>query len=233
MHAVTPSRRVGLLPISGDPTHATHIDLALAAGEALRLDEVKLILSPVSPHKVGQTQTPFHHRYALAQLALQAEGSGLATFITLTDMEAALSVAIGGHKYGELAPVPTFHTLKVLRQMYPADEFFLLLGSDQWRAFHTWENASGILDNAGIAITPRGDERQGSMRHTLFAVSYHKQHCEVADMGIGRWCVLDSLGSHLSSSHIRDALARGEQEVAGLIPAQLDYIRAHKLYGVK
>ena len=54
-------------------------------------------------------------------------------------------------------PLPsyTIHTLDKLRGEYPAHEFHLIIGSDNWAGFYRWREAERILAEHHLIIYPR------------------------------------------------------------------------------
>ena len=54
-------------------------------------------------------------------------------------------------------PLPsyTIRTLKTLKEKYPENEFYLIIGSDNWLIFDRWKDYQEILDNYPIFIYPR------------------------------------------------------------------------------
>src|SRR5690606_9654899 len=65
---------VGLLGGTFDPIHHGHLDVALAARQALGLDEVRLIPARHPPHRTRPVASAAH-RFAMAALAVSSEPS--------------------------------------------------------------------------------------------------------------------------------------------------------------
>ena len=61
--------RIGILGGTLDPIHLGHLDAALAAREALRLDSVIITPAHVPPHR-SRPVTSAYHRFAMAALAV-------------------------------------------------------------------------------------------------------------------------------------------------------------------
>jgi nicotinate-nucleotide adenylyltransferase len=88
---------------------------------------------------------------------------------------------------------------------------FFIIGSDAFAEIQTWRRWEDVV------------------RAVEFIVVARPGH-EIADPSGARVHRLDSVELPVSSSDIRDALARGETP-AELPPAIADYIRDHRLYG--
>ena len=52
-----------------DPVHSGHLSAALAAQQALALDQILFVPARVPPHKRSRNVTAFPHRYAMVALA--------------------------------------------------------------------------------------------------------------------------------------------------------------------
>jgi nicotinate-nucleotide adenylyltransferase len=131
-------KRVGLFGGSFDPVHNAHVALATTALEQLRLDELRWI-------PVGQ---PWQKARRLAAAA---------------DREAMVRLAIAGEPRFVLDRVelrrsgPTF-TLDTVRELVaaePGQQWFLILGQDQYASLHTWRDWRELLGLVTLAIANR------------------------------------------------------------------------------
>ncbi|MEG2332519.1 MAG: nicotinic acid mononucleotide adenylyltransferase, partial [Bacteroides sp.] len=52
-------------------------------------------------------------------------------------------------------PSYTIHTLDRLKEAYPEREFFLIIGSDNWRLFNQWRAPQRIIDENKLLVYPR------------------------------------------------------------------------------
>jgi len=131
-------KRVGLLGGSFNPAHEGHLQLSLAAIEALELDELWWLVSPGNPLKAGAPDmAPYDARL---QSAVEKSAG---TPIRASDFERA-----AGTRY-------TIDTLKALMREYPGDRFIWLMGADTVAEFHRWKDWRDIAQLVPIAVLPR------------------------------------------------------------------------------
>jgi nicotinate-nucleotide adenylyltransferase len=191
-------KRVGLFGGSFDPVHNAHVALATTALEQLRLDELRWI-------PVGQ---PWQKARRLAAAA---------------DREAMVRLAIAGEPRFVLDRVelrrsgPTF-TLDTVRELVaaaePGQQWFLILGQDQYASLHTWRDWRELLGLVTLAIA----NRPGA------ALAVNPQIAR-AEHQVVSLPMMD-----VSSTEVRRRVAAGES-IADLVPDTVArYIEQHRLY---
>ncbi len=213
--------KVGLLGGTFDPVHVGHLQLAKAAIAEIDLDRVLLIPAADPPHKCSTRITPFARRVEMLRLVLGGD----------RDPKAKLELCL---IEGRL-PTPSY-TVDTLRWLQSESgkevDFYFLIGMDAFAELLTWKSYRELLCRVTLLVAPR----QGfSPTDKLEQIS----RCLGYDRGANRWhaaeafhdiVFLHSMVPEVSSSAIRQALARGKGEVAGLDSRVLDYIRSHGLY---
>lgn len=110
-------------------------------------------------------------------------------------------------------PSYTINTLNTLQKTYPVHQFTLIIGADNWNLFGNWKDNDKILENCKLKIYPR----LGS--HIM--IPDKLKHCIEA---------LDSPIIDVSSTFIRESLAKGKDVRAFLQDDVYDYILENKLY---
>lgn len=111
-------------------------------------------------------------------------------------------------------PSYTISTLDVLRDRNPDTRFKLVIGSDNWRIFDQWRDAQRILDEYGVIVYPRPGY-------------------PVTDEHVAGLEIVDAPMAHVSSSFVRDAIARGRNMNYFLPAGVYKYIIDNKLYQKK
>ncbi len=112
-------------------------------------------------------------------------------------------------------PVPSYtvDTLRVLSRQHPEERFALLIGSDNALTFDRWKEYNRILTHYPVLVYPR--------RGYDFSQVAHKYP---------QMQLLSSPYYDISSTSIREGIARGEDMSAWLHPLVWQYIRENKLY---
>ena len=123
-----------------DPIHNGHIQVALAAYQQIKPENITFVLTPQSPSKVHQSTyfTP-QQRLTLLQEALRAY-----PHFTPCDIEMSRP-----------APQYTSDSLQVLRQQHPNTHFSMLFGEDQYHHLPHWKNYSEIIDHHPLYLYRR------------------------------------------------------------------------------
>ena len=131
--------RVGVFGGTFDPVHYGHLVLAEYCREQCRLDQVWFLPAAVPPHKQRQSLAPAPDRLEMLNLAI----GGHETLTVCT-----LELDCGGINY-------TVDSLETLRQEYPNETFFFLMGADSLHEMPTWKNPQRICQLATLAIVQR------------------------------------------------------------------------------
>ena len=200
---------VGIYGGTFDPPHIGHTAAAKAAIAALRLDRLLLIPDAQPPHKPlpAGSATP-RQRYEMTVLA-SAELGGT---VEVSNME----LRRAGVSY-------TADTLETLREQYPEDELYLLMGSDMFLTLQEWHEPERVMRLAHIAPFSRETEDETA----VFAVQ--KARLE-RDFGARITVVPHPQVVELSSTEVRTALTDGRGEEL-LPPPVWGYILRERLYG--
>ena len=110
-------------------------------------------------------------------------------------------------------PSYTIDTLNALQAKFPDDEFYLVTGGDNWQIFDKWRNSEEIIAKYHLLIYPR--------------LGYE---VVIPDELKDRVTLLDAPIIELSSTEIRERLAKG-QSVRYSVPDEvLGFIERHNLY---
>ena len=204
--------KIGVYGGTFNPPHLGHITAARAVFDLLQLDRLLLIPAGLPPHKEMPAGSPTPQQ-RLEMTRLAGEQTGLSSKVEILDMELVRT----GKSY-------TSDTLAALKQMYPDDELWLLMGTDMFLTLQAWHAPEEILRLAGIAAfgrTEEDSEELFSVQREYLTKTY--PGCRIFTLTIPG--VVD-----VSSTEIRAALAKGTGAEL-LAPAVYGYILRNKLYG--
>ena len=200
---------IGIYGGTFDPPHWGHITAARAAMEQLGLDKLVLIPDRVPPHKaLPEGSASPEQRLEMATLAAAELGKRA----EVSDRELRRS-----------GPSYTSDTLAELREEYPEDTLWLLMGSDMFLSLQTWHAPEEIMALARIAPFSREAEDESA------AFAAQQSRLERA-YGAQIQIVQNPEVRELSSTEVRAALAAGRGSDL-LPPAVYGYVLREHLYG--
>ncbi len=197
--------RTGIFGGTFNPIHSGHIKIAGEAHRSLKLDRVLMIPSGISYFKAGQYIPDGRVRYEMCCLAC-----GGNPFLEVSDVE----IKREGNSY-------TCETLKILREDFPDDEFFYILGADSLAQVRDFKNPEEIFRLCQIAVSVREGYDNKELDEMI---SFYEKRFQ-ADI-----TVFNSENINISSSMIRERV-KGGQGIKGLVPESVEeYIINNKLY---
>lgn len=186
--------RIGILGGAFDPVHLGHVAAARAAMDYCKLDRVLMLPSGEPPYKRCRAER--EDRMHMVELACRDQ-LGLEP----CDME----IARPGMTY-------TVDTLRALREKYPDDAFYYVIGADAMDTLPKWRGIDEIAAQVTFAVIGRPG---------------FGEHAD--DPGI-RFEVVPAEGPAISSGMVRDRVAEGKP-VDDLVPKGVaEYIAEQGLY---
>lgn len=172
--------------------HIGHLVIAEGVLSSLELDKIFFIPTNISPHKENGMVSA-EHRLKMLELALSRNKN-----FEALDLE----IKRGGVSY-------TIDTVKELKNKYPDDELYLIVGSDLANAFSSWKD-SGELKKAVKVVVACRDTYPLKQKDSFIIV-------KITQVDV-------------SSSAVRKALKQG-RSIKGLVNGDVvGYIEKHNLY---
>ena len=199
--------KIGIYGGTFDPPHLGHMESARTAMEILKLDKLLFLPTWQPPHKQlsEDSATP---EQRLAMVRLVADGLG-------KNAEACdLEFERKGKSY-------TAQTLRLLREQYPEEELWLLMGTDMFLTLQNWREPEVILSLAGIAAFSRNEADTAEMMEVQAEYLRKEFDAEV------KLIPLPDI-REVSSTQIRNG-----ESWENLYPPVWGYILMNRLYGME
>ena len=132
--------KIGIFGGSFNPIHSGHAIIAHHVISSGEVDSLWLMVSPINPLKVGQVaQVSDADRLRMVEMVSRPlEGVETSAF-----------------EFSMPRPSYTIDTLNALSAKFPDDEFYLIIGGDNWQVFGQWRNSEEILSKYHVLIYPR------------------------------------------------------------------------------
>lgn len=190
--------RIGIFGGSFDPIHSGHAIIAQHIIGSGAIDRLWLMVSPLNPLKEGRPR-----------LVSDADRLRMVEMVS-RPMQGVETTAF---EFTLPRPSYTIDTLNALQAKFPDDEFYLIIGADNWEVFDKWRNSDEILAKYHVLVYPR-------LGHKVNIPAELGERVQLVDAPI----------IELSSTEIRNRLAHGKS-VRYYVPDEVfNYIRHHNLY---
>ncbi len=186
----TAGQRIGLFGGTFDPPHEAHLSACLLAMKRLHLDRVWWLVTPGNPLKDTRGLAPLDQRIAAARALAHHPR------IVVTGLEAGIGVRF------------TYDTIRHLVARCPGARFVWIMGADNLRSFHRWQNWRGIAALVPIVVVDRRGPSLYAMGSVAAQALGRYRIPERATMRLaGRrppaWAFIHGLKSPLSSTALR------------------------------
>lgn len=212
-------KRIGLLGGTFNPVHFGHLNLAEAAMNECRLDQIVFIPSALPPHKDETSIASFTARVAM----LQRAGANNNRF-TCTTIEGQLPT-----------PSYTIDTLRAIDETFPKDaRIFFIIGIDAFLDLLTWKSYEEILQRVTLVVAQRKGYHIEQLFSFLIMLNYvDRGHCWQGGDGNKEVYLLNTLPGDYSSTAIREKMQRRIFSTQDVPEEVIKYIKLHNLYQPK
>ena len=197
--------RIGIYGGTFAPIHNGHINAAKAFMDQMQLHYLFVIPTALPPHKQISAGDDPIHRLNMCSLAFEGE-----TGVIVSDME----IERGGVSY-------TVDTLEALSR--PNRRLFLLCGTDMVLTLDKWKDPERIFKLCYPTYVRRENDKLIENQIIEKNSYYYQKYGRIV-----RRIMTDAID--ISSTEIRERVARGE-DISSLVPPSVArYISEHKLY---
>jgi nicotinate-nucleotide adenylyltransferase len=195
-----------------DPIHKGHLAVVQAALESptFSLDRIYFIPADIPPHKLQQPITPWHHRYAMVELAVRDHPHF--TPSRIEDPE---------NTHGE--PNYSINTVRRFKREHglKTEDLYFIMGIDAFRDISSWRDPEALLQECRFIIASRPGFDSQMVEALSLSIGFSDQN---------QINLLETVAVDISSTQIRRAIARREPLDKYVPSAVAEYIEQHQLY---
>lgn len=190
-------RKIGIFGGSFNPIHVGHALIASYVVENSELDSLWLMVSPQNPLKEGKGMMSDYHRLRMSELVSRR----------------LQNVITSAFEFDLPKPSYTIDTLNALQEKFPDNEFYLVIGADNWCLFNKWKAGDEIIEKYHILIYPRRG----------YEINIPEQYSSKVS-------IVDAPLIEISSTQIRERLSQ-MKDITFYVPEDVEkYIVMNKLY---
>ncbi len=212
-------RRIAVYGGTFDPFHLGHLVPTVRAQETFHFEAVYFVPAAHPPHRIGETLSPVTHRFAMVAMATLPYEHFYASDLEVYDTE----------------PTYTVDTVRRVRDLFPNDILYFLLGSDSFSQIATWDRWQELADLAHLVVLHRAhmwnEELKGMIPPELVPrIRVVAPFQEIPDPEEGGIYLLDHEPFPISATSVRERQRRG-LPIRELVPHEVNsYIERYGLY---
>lgn len=196
--------RIGIFGGAFNPVHNGHINLAKSYLESLSLDKLLVVPTANPPHKSTEGLADEADRLNMLSIAFKAFER-----VEISDIE-----------FQRKEKSYTYDTITELRKSYPEDEFFLIIGNDQFLSFDKWYKYNELLSEVVLCTAAREENKKEEI------ISFAEKLLN----GKSDYYLAAFEPIVISSSEIREKI-KNQDDISGFVPADVcKYIKDKGLY---
>lgn len=194
--------KLGIFGGTFNPPHIGHLRLVEAVADELSLDRVLIIPAAIPPHKNAPDLADGEDRLMMCRLTFGADRR-----FEVSDTE----LRRRGRSY-------TYDTLCGIREKYPEDEIFLIVGSDMLETFDRWYRYRDILSMCTLCAAARERDFSPNLEKVFSKEELNKVRFINIDV------------TEVSSTQIRRLISEGGSAGDFLTGETAQYIEQRGLY---
>lgn len=203
--------KIGVFGGTFNPPHIGHIRLIDDFTQRLQFDKVLIIPDKRPVHKICEDLVIDDKRVEMSRLAFNNEKYEISRMEVDRQSDSYTSI-----------------TMRELKQKYPNDELYFIMGSDMFLCFHKWYHHREIMQDCTLCIASRDDD-ESIYKLRSYAFSQFKIYIKELE---GDGIIISPMEAmELSSSEIREKIKNREDVSQYLTQEVYDYIKQRGLYG--
>lgn len=136
--------KIGIFGGSFDPIHKGHLEIINKLFNDFKMDKVIVIPTNVSYYKKNKAMFTYDKKLEICKLVIENDANLKSLNIEISDIERTMKDDEG-----------FAHTILRLKDIYPNDELFTVIGSDSYNYLNTWRKYELIPENSKIIVAKR------------------------------------------------------------------------------
>lgn len=186
-----------------NPVHLGHERLLKEVLKAVSIDRVIVMPSKIPPHKQAVELVGENDRLEMCRLAFQGIDN----------------VSVSDYEFKRQGKSYSVYTIRHLKELYPDDKLYFIMGSDMLLSFHKWYRYQDIMSMCGIICLSRCDNDTGKLESCADAL---RDKTDVIILNVEPF--------EISSTEIRSRLKNHEDCSCYLNKNVVQYISEKNLY---
>ncbi len=195
--------RIAIYGGTFNPVHIGHVNLLQGFVDALKFDKVIVIPTNIPPHKNVSLTADAQTRLEMCKRAFDFSNVCVSD-IELKRQEKSYSI----------------NTVNQLKETYPNDELFFLMGSDMFLSLETWYRYDELKKLITFCAASRNKEDKEKL----------EKHAKVLEKNGAKTIVVDIDVIDLASAQIRERIMFGEEYTSLVPPKVAEIIEEKSLY---
>ena len=210
-------RLVGIFGGTFDPVHYGHSLTITELLKTIPFEKILVIPNSLPPHREN-SQTSFSHRYKMTSLAFR-------------DIE---KTVVDNRENLRTGPSHAIETVKQIIVEEGKTKVILIVGSDSFDGIHSWYKWRELMNLVDFLILKRPDMTLSKNKNVQDLIS-HTRFSEdlLEDRKAKSIFEIEMTPLRISSSLIRENIAKGKSIDDLINPLVKDYLKKHGLYGSK
>ena len=210
-------RLIGIFGGTFDPVHYGHSLTIAELLNTIPFEKILVIPNSLPPHREN-SQASFSHRYKMTSLAFR-------------DIE---KTVVDNRENLRTGPSHAIETVKQIIAEEGKTKVILIVGSDSFDGIHSWYKWRELINLVDFLILKRPDMPLSKNKNVQDLISHTRFSEDLLEDRKAKSIVeIEMTPLRISSSLIRENIAKGKSIDDLINPLVKDYLKKHGLYGSK